>query len=114
MDPSTQGSCSARCVWDRGLLKSHWSAVTELNASWHGLNEPEALRNEPEALRKTRDDKTGGRGQLSSPRALPGVPAPPWSLARTGSGVYLSQELVPASVRLDPVRGKYLRNATLL
>ena len=54
-----------------------------LNALWHGSNEPEALRNEPEALRKTRNDKTGGRGQLSSPRALPGVPAPDDEWAET-------------------------------
>ena len=102
LDQDTRYARVARC---RCSLKSRRSAVTELNASWHGINKPEALRNEPEALRKTRNDKTGGRGQLSSPRALPGVPAPPWSLARTGFGVYLSQELVPTSVRLDPVRG---------
>ena len=64
------------------------------------------------------NDKTGGRGQLSSPRALPGVPAPSRrvrrdsyitarSLARTTTlECTLSQELPPSRVWLLPVRGK--------
>ena len=113
------GTRYARDVWYRCSLKSRRSAVTVLNALWHGSNEPEALRNEPEALRKTRNDKTGGRGQLSSPRALPGVPAPSrrvnrdsyitvWSLARTFLWSVLEPRAVPSESKVTPCPRKSL------
>ena len=106
------GTRYARDVWCRCSLKSRRSAVTELNASWHGINEPEALR-------KTRNDKTGGRGQLSSPRALPGVPAPSrrvnrdsyitvWSLARTFLWSVLEPRAVPSESKVTPCPRKSL------
>ena len=113
--PCKRGMFGASCS-----LKSRRSAVTVLNALWHGSNEPEALRNEPEALRKTRNDKTGGRGQLSSPRALPGVPAPSrrvnrdsyitvWLLART----FLWSVLEPRAVLCQCKAGPWPRNSLL-